>query len=338
MPRLREKSWQDRVMTNSNPPADGATFRALIAARTLEAEDIVSFELHPLDGETLPRFEAGSHVDLRVTPEIVRQYSISNDPRETHRYRLAVLAEPNSRGGSVAVHDGLPVGATVTIGLPRNLFRLDETAARSILLAGGIGITPLLAMAYRLLALERDFELHYCVRNEARLAFKDELTAGPLAARISIHRDDGSDEQRFVLARTLARPSAGAHLYVCGPAGFIDFVTAGAQRLGWPAERVHIERFSADVDLTGDGFTVITSGGLAVEVPPGKSIVEVLREHGIDVPTLCEQGVCGTCLTPVLEGIPDHRDLCQSDAEKASNAQITLCCSRSKTPRLVIDI
>jgi vanillate O-demethylase ferredoxin subunit len=325
-------------MTSSQPEAGGKIFRARIAARTLEAEDIVSFELRPFDGETLPAFSAGAHVDVHVTPEIVRQYSISNDPRESHRYRLAVLAEPNSRGGSAGIHGGFPTGATVTVGLPRNLFCLDETAGRSILLAGGIGITPLLAMAYRLLALGHDFELHYCVRSNTRVAFRQELTSGPLATRTKIHCDDGQDEQRFVLGRTLARPSADAHLYVCGPAGFIDFATAGAERLGWPSERVHVERFSAEIDTSGNAFTVVTSSGLTVEIPPGRSIAAVLADQGIDVPTLCEQGVCGTCLTPVLEGIPDHRDLCQSDEEKALNTQITLCCSRSKTPRLVIDI
>jgi vanillate O-demethylase ferredoxin subunit len=323
-------------MTSSRQDAE--TLRVTIASRTQEAEDIVSFELRPLNGEALPAFEAGAHVDVHVTPEIVRQYSISNDPRDTSRYRLAVLAEPNSRGGSVAVHSGFAAGMTVTIGAPRNLFRLDETAERSILLAGGIGITPLLAMAYRLAAMGKDFELHYCVRSPERIAFRHELAAGPLAERTHIHTDDGPDEQRFVLSRTLARPPAGAHLYVCGPKGFIDFVTEGAERLGWPANCVHIERFSADVDTAGEAFTLVTSSGLTVEIPADKTIVEVLREHGVEVPTLCEQGVCGTCLTAVLEGIPDHRDFIQSDDEKATNAQITLCCSRSKTPRLVVDI
>jgi vanillate monooxygenase ferredoxin subunit len=314
------------------------TFQARIAARAMEAEDILSFELHPLEGQTLPPFEAGAHVDIHVTPGLVRQYSISNDPRETHRYRLAVLAEPNSRGGSAGIHGGFPAGAVVTVGLPRNLFRLDEGGGRSILLAGGIGITPLLAMAWRLSALDRDFALHYCVRDEARLAFRDELTTGPLAPRTFIHCDDGPDAQRFALGRVLSRPPPDAHLYVCGPAGYIDFVTEGAARLGWPTDRVHIERFTANIDPTGAAFTLVTSGGLTVEIPPDRTIAAVLAEHGVEVPLLCEQGVCGTCLTPVLEGIPDHRDFCQSDAEKALNTQLTLCCSRSKTPRLVIDI
>ncbi len=314
------------------------TFRARIVARKVEAEEIVSLELHACDGETLPAFAAGAHVDVHVAPGIVRQYSLSNDPRETHRYRLAVLAEPNSRGGSAGIHAGFAVGSLVAIGPPRNLFRLDEAAGQSILLAGGIGITPLMAMAYRLLALGRDFQLHYCVRNAARVAFRDELTDGPLAPWTTIHHDDGPDEQRFVLSRTLGRPAAEAHLYICGPAGFIDFVIAGAQRLGWPEARIHVERFSAAPDTTGDAFTVETSGGMVVEVPADRSIAAVLAEHGLDVPTLCEQGVCGTCLTPVLDGIPDHRDFCQTDAEKAENGQIALCCSRSKTPRLVIDI
>jgi len=325
-------------MTSSDKVAPKKTILVCIAKRRIEAEGIISFELVPLPGESLPEFEAGAHVDVHVTPEIVRQYSICNDPAERHRYRLAVLAEPASRGGSVAIHGGFPMGAVVTIGLPRNQFRLEENAGRSILLAGGIGITPLLAMAYRLFALGRDLELHYCVRSEDRIAFRPELMAGPLADFTHIHRDDGPEGQRFILTRTLAKPSPDAHCYVCGPAGFIDFVMGGAERLGWPADRLHVERFNTDVEMGGDAFVLATSSGLEVEIPPDRSIASVLQEHGIDVPLLCEQGVCGTCLTRVLEGVPDHRDLCQSDAEKESNAQITVCCSRSKTPRLVIDI
>ncbi|HEY0297495.1 MAG TPA: ferredoxin reductase, partial [Bordetella sp.] len=156
----------------------------VIAARRMEAEDIVSLDLVAPAGGSLPPFEAGAHVDVQVTPAITRQYSLSNDPAETRRYRLAVLAEPDSRGGSAGVHAGLPTGSRVTIGMPRNLFRLDESAGRSILLAGGIGITPLLAMAYRLRTLGRDFELHYCVRGESRIAFRAELAAGPLARHV----------------------------------------------------------------------------------------------------------------------------------------------------------
>lgn len=320
------------------PDAGDAPILARIVARKREAEDIVSVELRPAEGSTFPPFSAGAHVDVHVAPGIVRQYSLSNDPRESDRYRLAILAEPNSRGGSAGIHAGFPVGAIVTLGPPRNLFPLEEAAGHSILLAGGIGITPLLAMAYRLAGLGRSFELHYCVRSDVRVGFREELTSEPLASRTQIHRDDGADEQRFVLARTLGQPWPDAHLYVCGPPGFIDFVTAGAERLGWPTARVHVERFTADVDTTGEAFTVVTTGGLTVEIPPDRTIASVLTERGVEVPTLCEQGVCGTCLTRVVEGVPDHRDFCQSDAEKATNAQITLCCSRSKTPILVIDI
>jgi vanillate O-demethylase ferredoxin subunit len=318
--------------------SDEEGLRARIVARTMESSDIVSVELWPLEGATLPPFAAGAHVDVHVAPGLVRQYSISNDPREAHRYRLAVLAEPNSRGGSAGIHAGFAVGHVVTLGPPRNLFALEEAADRSILLAGGIGITPLLSMAYRLAALGRKFELHYCVRSAARVAFREELTAGPLAPGVSIHCDDGPDDQRFLLGRTLAPTGGDDHVYVCGPPGFIDFVTEGAKRFGWPGDRVHVERFGATVDTSGEAFTVVTSAGITVEVPGDRSIASVLAEHGVEVPLLCEQGVCGTCLTPVLEGVPDHRDHVQTDAEKASNTQIALCCSRSLTPRLIIAI
>ncbi len=319
-------------------PAGGTSFATVVAGRRHEATNIVSFQLLPLAAQSLPAFTAGAHVDVRVTADIVRQYSICSDPRGSGHYRLAVLAEAHSRGGSAGIHAGFVDGTVVNIGAPRNHFYLDETAGRSILLAGGIGITPLLAMAYRLSALGRDFALHYCVRSSDRAAFRDELTAGPLAPHTAIHCDDGADAQRFVLSRVLSRPAADAHVYVCGPPGFISLITEGAQRLGWPAGRVHVEHFKADVEVTGDSFVVRTAGGMTITIPPDKSIAATLAEHGVAVTLLCEQGVCGTCLTPVLEGEPEHRDFCQSAAEKAANRMIAICCSRAKSAVLVLDL
>lgn len=309
-----------------------------IIGRTVEADGIISLELVDAAGKPLPAFEAGAHVDVHVAPGLIRQYSLCNDPSERHRYRLGVLLEAESRGGSAGMHR-FAIGDKVRISAPRNNFRLLEEAPRSILLAGGIGVTPLYAMAHRLQQLGRDFELHYCTRTRGRSAFLAELAAASFADRVHVHFDDGPAEQRFELDHVLARPTPGTHLYLCGPTGFMDFVTAGAKRLGWPDEQVHLEYFTASIDTAGDSFTVVAQrSGLTLTVPADKTIADVLYAAGVDVPTSCEQGICGTCLTPVLEGIPDHRDLFLTDAEKAANKELTVCCSRSKTAVLVLDI
>lgn len=315
------------------------TLTVMITGRRDEAEGIISLELTPADGASLPRFEAGAHVDVHVAPDLVRQYSLCNDPAETHRYVLGILRDAGSRGGSAAVHAGFIPGESVRIGRPRNNFRLEESATHSILLAGGIGITPLLAMAWRLHVLGASFELHYCTRSLSRTAFRDLLREVPFADRVRLHLDDGPEDQRLEVDSVLARPGAGAHVYACGPSGFLDHVLGAAERFGWPEERIHREYFSAEVKLGGGEFTVrAAKSGLSLAVPAGRSIAEVLQEHGVAVPLSCEQGVCGTCLTPVLGGEPDHRDQYLTDAEKTANDQMMLCCSRAKTPVLVLDI
>jgi len=310
----------------------------VIADRRSQADDIISLELRSTDGSSLPAFDAGAHVDVYIGDDVVRQYSLCNDPRETHRYVLGILRDPASRGGSVAVHRDFKVGKTITIGAPRNNFHLLENVGKSILVAGGIGITPLLSMAHRLSALDRDFALHYCVRSDARLAFRDEVKAWQTDGRAFIHYDDGDPGQGFHLASSLMVPADDTHVYICGPTGFIDFVTNEAVAAKLDPSRIHVEHFSLAPSHSSDSFVVRTTSGLEVEIPPDRSIADVLIDHGVDVPLLCEQGVCGTCLTPVLDGIPDHRDSCQSDDEKASNEQMTLCCSRAKSKHLLIDI
>jgi vanillate O-demethylase ferredoxin subunit len=309
-----------------------------IADRRIEADGIVSLELKPASGDRLPAFAAGSHIDVHLGPELMRQYSLCNDPVETHRYLIGVLLEPASRGGSKAIHD-LQIGQTVTISAPRNNFPLDETAGKSVLVAGGIGVTPMIAMAHRLHALGADFEFHYCARAMARAAFLDRLGASPFADKVSVHFDDGAPEQAFSLDKHL-KPEPGRHLYVCGPGGFMDYVVGGAKRLGWQPGQIHLEYFSATIDDSANqSFTIrTTQSKLELVVPADKSIARVLKDHGVHVQLACEEGVCGTCLTPVLEGVPDHRDLFQTDEEKAENNYMTVCCSRAKTPVLVLDI
>jgi vanillate O-demethylase ferredoxin subunit len=268
---------------------------------------------------------------------LLRQYSIASDPAERGRYRLGVLLDPNSRGGSAEVHAGFPVGHQLEIGRPRNHFPLRLDASHTVLFSGGIGITPILAMAHALHAAGRSFELHYCGRSAARLAFLTEL--GRFGPRLQVHLDDGPPSQQLRIDAVLATPSFDRHLYACGPNGFMDFVTAAARRLGWHEDTVHLERFGAEVDTDGAPFTVMAARSqVSFDVQPGERIADKLIAQGIAVRMSCQSGVCGTCITPVLEGMPDHRDHVQTASEKAANRTITVCCSRSKTRRLVLDI
>jgi len=318
-------------------PPERETLSVRIAARHLAAQDIVAIELESADCSPLPPFDAGAHVDVRVTGDLLRQYSLSNDPAALGSYRLCVLLDPKSRGGSAAVHAAFHVGQVVEIGRPRNNFLLRMDAAHTVLFAGGIGITPILAMAHALHAAGRSFELHYCGRSAARLAFLDELQRfGP---RVQLHLDDGPASQRIDIDAVLAAPATDRHLYVCGPNGFMDFVTQAAQRMGWRDDTVHLERFGAEVNTDGAPFTVVAARSkVSFEVQPGERIADQLIAHGIEVRMSCQSGVCGTCVTRVIDGMPDHRDHVQTASEKASNRTITVCCSRSKTRRLVLDL
>ena len=309
-----------------------------VLARHEEAEGIYSYELARTDGAPLPAFSAGSHIDVHLPGAIVRQYSLYNNDQETHRYRIAVLRDPASRGGSIAMHDQVKTGDTLTISAPRNLFPLVSSPF-SLLLAGGIGITPLLCMAQRLAATDRDFRLHYCTRSLSRTALKDSVAA--LGDRARLHLDDGDASQKLDLPKALAAAPAGTRLYVCGPAGFIDFVVNTAKAAGWPTDHLHMEYFgAAPQDTTGDrAFEVrIASTGKTYTIAADKTVLAALQEQGVDVLASCEQGVCGTCLTRVLEGECDHRDMYLTDDEKARNDQFLPCCSRAKSPLLVLDL
>ena len=311
-----------------------------VLRKAVEAEGIVSFELGRSDGGPLPAFSAGSHIDVQVPGGLTRQYSLCNDSGEQHRYRIAVLRDAASRGGSVAMHDAVKEGDILHISEPRNHFPLQH-AQRSLLFAGGIGVTPLLCMAQRLAVIGADFELRYCTRSRERTAFAREIMASAFAGRVHFHFDDGPPSQKLRLERLLATPEPGTHLYVCGPAGFIAHVVDSAKARGWPAQQIHLEYFAAaPQDHSADGaFEVkLASSGKSYPVAAGQSVVQALREHGIEIMTSCEQGVCGTCITRVLDGVPDHRDLYLTDEEKAKNDQFTPCCSRASSRTLVLDL
>lgn len=321
----------------SNPP----TLAVHVARKAQEATDICSLELVATDGGQLPAFTAGSHVDVHLPGGLTRPYSLCNNPAETHRYVLSVLREPTSRGGSLAVHNTVREGELLHISAPKNHFAMVPDAKRSLLLAGGIGITPILSMAEHLSASAADFRMHYSTRSAERTAFRARIAASNFADQVQHHFDDGDAAQKLDLAAVLAAPQDGTHLYVCGPKGFMDAVLGTARAQGWPEAQLHSEFFSAEVVHleTDAAFEVkIASTGKVVVVPKDQTVVQALAAAGVEILTSCEQGVCGTCLTRVLEGTPDHKDSYLLPEEQAANDQFMPCCSRSKSPLLVLDL
>ena len=317
-----------------------STIEVKVASKHNEADGICSYELVPTGGCALPAFEAGAHVDVHLPGNLVRQYSLCNPPIETHRYQIGVLRDAGSRGGSEAMHDRIDVGTVLTISAPKNHFPLVE-AKRTLLLAGGIGVTPILAMAETLASKGAAFEMHYCARSPDKAAFKERLGESHLRDLVHFHYDSGDAAQKLDMAALLANPQAGTHLYVCGPQGFIEYVLGTAKAQGWPQAQLHVEYFSAAaVDTTGDQpFDVkLASSGKVFTVPAGTTVIKVLLDAGVEIPYSCEEGVCGTCLTRVVEGVPDHRDMYLTEEEQAANDQFTPCCSRAKTKLLVLDL
>jgi vanillate monooxygenase ferredoxin subunit len=318
-----------------------ATLAVRVARKTVEAIDICSFELVAADGRALPAFSAGSHVDVELPGGLTRQYSLCNDPSESHRYLIGVLKDPATRGGSLAMHERVHVGDALTISAPKNHFALAHEARHHLLVAGGIGVTPILCMAERLAMMGASFEMHYATRSRDRTAFAERIARSSFAPRVSHHFDDGAAAQKLDLAALLSSPQPGTHIYVCGPKGLMDAALGTARAAGWPEAQLHYEFFGAAPSASaGDGsFEVqLASSGRIVVVAKDQSVVQALADAGVEVMTSCEQGVCGTCLTRVLEGEPDHRDVYLTPEEQAANDQFTPCCSRAKSARLVLDL
>ena len=318
-----------------------AMFEVRVARKKVEAVDICSFELVRANAEALPAFSAGAHIDVQGPTGLVRQYSLCNDATQTSHYQIGVLRDPKSRGGSVAMHDGLREGDLLHISEPKNHFSLAHAARRSLLLAGGIGVTPILCMAQRLHNTGADFVMHYCTRSPERTAFRARFMDSGFAQRVRLHHDDGAPEQKLDIAALLSTPHDGTHLYVCGPTGFLEFVRESARKQGWQDSHVHYEYFGAEVvhsDADAAFDVKIASTGKVFRIAADKSVTSALAEQGVDIQVSCEQGVCGTCLTRVLEGEPDHRDQFLLDDERAANDQFTPCCSRARSSLLVLDL
>ena len=315
----------------------GGLLRVRVARKRSVGERIVSLELESINGQ-LPTFQPGAHIDVHLPNALVRQYSLVNGPGESDRYVIGVKREAESRGGSSFLHDLVRVGDVLAISEPRNNFPLRRDSFRTTLIAGGIGVTPLLAMAQALHVSSLDFTLHYFVQSAEHLAFADILDF--FGDRIVVHLGLTPTATAEAMNTLLANPSEGHHAYICGPGPMIHAARATAAAAGWNDHAVHFEYFKNTTPRnTSTAFEVeLARSALTLNVPEGTSIMEVLRAHGVPVASSCEQGACGTCLVTVLAGQPDHQDVYLNDSERKAGERMAICVSRSRTPRLVLDI
>ncbi|MEU4518935.1 PDR/VanB family oxidoreductase [Amycolatopsis sp. NPDC024027] len=310
-----------------------------VAEVTEEAAGVRGLRLVRDDGQPFDRYEAGAHIDVKGPTGVLRQYSVCSPPEDMSALLIAVKLEPASRGGSAALHTVEP-GDTLEIGAPRNLLRLAEEADRHVLVAGGIGITPLLSMAHELHRRDQEFELHYFARKRDEAAFADVLEhRAAFRDRVRPHFGVPRAEQPALLEAAASRLTSASHVYTCGPDGFMARVSAVFAPVVGEGQ-VHIEHFVATEADTGQDrpLTVELDTGEVFDVPAGKSILAVLTENGIDVFKSCEEGICGSCVSGVLDGVPDHRDQCLSAAEKAAGDRMALCVSRAVGERLKIEL
>jgi len=316
-----------------------STLNLRVQAIRRQAEGIHAFELVRPDGGELPEVQAGAHVDVHLPGARVRSYSLAGDPADRRRWTLGVLREKAGRGGSAALHDQVKVSDVLAVGEPRNAFALAPGARHSVLLGGGIGITPLKAMAHTLRQQGASFELHYCARTPDHVAFLDELQDLVPPGRLHLHLDQGDPARGLDIAGLLRVPAEGTHLYYCGPAGFMQACADASAH--WPADTVHCEHFRPPVStgaaLPAGAFEVrLSRQGISVPVAPSQSIVQALEAAGYGVPTSCLSGLCGACKVGYLEGEVEHNDYILGDDEKAHC--LTLCVSRARSPVLVLDL
>ena len=320
---------------------DLSPFSVRVAHRLAVGDDIVVLDLVADDASPLPAFTAGAHLELQLQSG-PRQYSLCNDPLDRSRYRIAVHRVATGRGGSAEVYDQVQTGQYIPVRGPFNHFEMHGQEREVLLLAGGIGITPVLAMAHHCHAQGTPFALHYSGRTLSRMAFAQELCAGPLAAQVHLHADDGVGAAPLQLRATIGDYQMGRHLYVCGPQGMIEAVRQSAAELGWPSDCVHYEHFgsNAAAPRASDGsFEVrIQSTGRCIRVAAEQTVAQALNAAGIHISVSCGAGVCGACRTRIVSGTPEHRDLFYSEEEQARGDEFTPCCSRALSPVLVLDL
>ncbi|CAN5346978.1 PDR/VanB family oxidoreductase [soil metagenome] len=300
-----------------------------------EADGINSYILEPLGGGLLPTFAPGAHVDVQLSPGLARSYSLVNDPAIRGHYEIAVHHAIDGRGGSSHIHEHWRAGHILEISEPKNNFPMAEDASHTVMIAGGIGITPMLPMIARLEKTGRRWELHYVAASPERAAYVDRLADYD---QVEIAYDGVPGGRRLDLKAICAAAPADAHLYCCGPGGMLDaFVATNGDR---PKGHVHIEYFSAETELaTEGGYTLeLARSGTTITVEEGETMLDALLAAGVNVGFACSEGVCGTCEVKVLEGIPDHRDHFLTEDDKAANRSVMVCCSGAKTSVLVLDI
>lgn len=314
------------------------TLTVQVADIRAEARDVMALELRAVGGGELPAFEPGAHLDVHLPNGLVRQYSLTNDWRERDRYVIGVGRAADSRGGSSYVHSSIRAGAQLTVSAPRNNFPLDPEAVSFLFIAGGIGITPIMAMVRWCVANQKPWRLVYAARSRQRAAFYEELCALG-GDRLHFHFDD---ERGGILdaSQAISGWAEGERIYCCGPDALMNAVKDVTE--DFPSGAVRFEWFTApqsDEPKDSTSFTVrLERSGVEFEVPEQKSILEVLEEHGFEIPFSCREGLCGTCVTDVCSGEPDHRDYVLSDEERASGKKMTICCSRSKSDVITLDL
>ncbi len=319
----------------ADTPSPADKLEVVLTAINLAARDTNLYTFERPDGGVLPAVTPGAHISLMLPSGVDRQYSLTNYGTDLTKYVVGVKLDPNSRGGSLFMHNQLRVGTKISIEAPLNNFTLVEDAEHVVLVAGGIGITPIYCMAKRLIELGRSWELHYSTRSRVDAAFLKEFEQHE---QVHFHFDDENEGKFLDVPGIVGKAPQNAHLYCCGPKPMLDAFEKASE--GRPPDKIHVEYFTPKYEAADEGgFTVVLArSNKEITVPDGKTILQVVRDAGLDVPFSCEEGICGACETRVVEGIPDHRDSILTESEREQNATMMICCSGSKSPKLVLDI
>jgi vanillate monooxygenase ferredoxin subunit len=314
------------------------SFVAEVKKKWQIAENTFAFELIGAEGTVLPKFEAGAHIDIVAGQNLTRQYSIANDPAEDNKYVLGILKTANPGGVSTAVCTRLEEGGLIRLAGPRNHFPLNEEAPFSLLIGGGIGITPMLAMAHRLHAINKPFALHFFARNASTAPFYEDIKDLPFFDKINIYLDESNGNPQLSLQKILLGAETGSHVYTCGPSGFMNLVIDMSKQV-MPEDRIHKEFFEfVEKETVNTAFEIeINSTGQVITIPENRAAIDVLQENGVFVPRNCPKGVCGACARQVIAGEIDHRDSVLPQMAR-DQGYMLLCVSRAKSERIVLDL
>jgi ferredoxin-NADP reductase len=311
--------------------------KVVVSEKRLVSEGVVSLKLEGIRAQ-LPTFQPGAHIDLHLQNGLIRQYSLLNGPGETDCYRIGVKLEDVSTGGSEFIHKNIREGDLLAISMPRNNFPLRRDSIHTVFIAGGIGLTPLLSMSQVLHGMGLNYELHYFVRDEKHVSFNEVLKK--LGKNVSIHAGLSPESTLEKISEIVQNPMKAKNLYACGPGPMLEATLKIASDLGWSDDSVHFEYFKNTKEINDkSSFEIeLARSALSLNVPSGKTVLEVLKSNGIDLPSSCEQGACGTCKVNVIEGEVDHQDVYLNSSEKAEGKVMMTCVSRAISKRLILDI